>query len=190
MAAFLRIRIANIGLFFSLSRLRLVQSHDPGTQFTFTFEHLKGAVLALPETNRGCRIGCLNCGRPKPTGDQYQEQIGKSRCIHRFVLGSQLGPSPDYSDESLTGCLDNTPDLSSREDRLTTLTSFVQIDEFLPYIARRVTIAFGYNNAGRENETRLLETRAQSSNIRSALGASLQSFLALSVTGRHTQRRQ
>jgi len=68
------------------------------------------------------------------------------------------------------------------------MTSFVRIDEVLPYIARRVTIAFGYNNTWRENETRLLETRAPSNNIGSAVGASLQSFL--SVTRRHTQRRQ
>src|ERR1700730_1495131 len=104
MAAFLRIRIVNIGLFFSLSRLRLIQSHDPGTKSAFTFEHLKGTVLALPESNWGCRIGCLHCGHSKPTGDQHQEQIGKSGCIHRFVLRSQLGPAvPDYSDESPTG---------------------------------------------------------------------------------------
>ena len=70
------------------------------------------------------------------------------------------------------------------------MTSFVRIDEFLPYIARRVTIAFGYNSAWRENETRLFETRAPSSNIRSAVGASLQSLLTFPVTRRHTQRRQ
>jgi hypothetical protein len=135
MAAFLRIRIVNIGLFFSLSRLRVVQSHDSGTKFAFTFEHLKGTVLALPESNRGCRIGCLNCGRSKPTGDQHEEQIGKSRCIHRFVLGSQLGPSRSGLLRRVTGrllvsVLDNTPHLSSREDRLTNMTSFVRIDDF------------------------------------------------------------
>jgi hypothetical protein len=104
MAAFLWIRIINIGLFFSLSRLRLVQSHDPGTKLAFTFEHLKGTILALPESNRRCRIGCLNCGRSKPTGDQNQEQIRKWRCIHRFVHALSSGPAvADYSDESLTG---------------------------------------------------------------------------------------
>ena len=40
--------------------------------------------------------------------------------------------------------------MSSREDRLTNRTSFVRIDEFLLYIARRVTIAFGYSHAWRE----------------------------------------
>ena len=39
-ATFLRVRIENIGLFSSRSRLRLVQSHDPGTKLAFTFEHL------------------------------------------------------------------------------------------------------------------------------------------------------
>jgi hypothetical protein len=87
---------------------------------------------------------------------------------------------PEYSDESLTGCWFESRQYSrfivtrGSANR----TSFVRIDEFLPYIARRVAIAFGYSNARRENETRLLETRAPSSNIRSAVGASLQSFLA------------
>ena len=53
MVSFLGIGVVNIGLFFSLSRLRVVQSHDSGTKFAFTFEHLKGTVLALPESNRG-----------------------------------------------------------------------------------------------------------------------------------------
>jgi hypothetical protein len=35
------------------------------------------------------------------------------------------------------------------------MTSLVRIDAFLPYIARRVTIAFGYNNAWRENGTKV-----------------------------------
>jgi hypothetical protein len=39
MAAFLRIRIVNIGLFFSLSRLRLLQSHDPGTKSSCALRH-------------------------------------------------------------------------------------------------------------------------------------------------------
>jgi hypothetical protein len=86
MAALLWIGVVNIGLCFSLSRLRLAQSHDPGTKFAFTFEHLKGGVFPLPESNRRCRIGRVNCGRSKPTGDQQQKQIGKSGRIHRFVL--------------------------------------------------------------------------------------------------------
>src|SRR3984893_7908234 len=93
MAAFLRIRIVNIGLFFSLSRLRLVQTHDPGTKFAFTFKHLKGTVLALPESNRGCGIGCAHRGPSKPAGYQHQEKTGKSGGIHRFILRSQFGPS-------------------------------------------------------------------------------------------------
>jgi hypothetical protein len=35
------------------------------------------------------------------------------------------------------------------------MTSVVQIDEFLPYLVRRVTIAYGYNNAWRENEKKM-----------------------------------
>jgi hypothetical protein len=69
MAALLWIRVENIGLFFSLTRLRLAQSHDPGIKFTFAFEHLESGILALPQSNRGCRIGCVNCGRSKPAGD-------------------------------------------------------------------------------------------------------------------------
>src|SRR5258707_10398884 len=90
-AAFLWIRVINIGLFFSLSRLRLAQSNDPGAKFAFTLEHLKGGVLALPESNRRCGIGWLNCRRSKPAGDQNQEQIRKSGGIHKFVLLTQLG---------------------------------------------------------------------------------------------------
>src|SRR5258706_10148558 len=105
MVSFLGIGVVNIGLFFSLSRLRLAQSHDPGTKFASTFEHLKGGVLALPESNRGCRIGRMNFGRSKPGGDQHHEQIGKSGGNHRFLPTLQFGPSSsDYSDESLAGC--------------------------------------------------------------------------------------
>jgi hypothetical protein len=35
------------------------------------------------------------------------------------------------------------------------MRSFVRIDEFLPYIAGRVTTAYGYNNAWRENEKKM-----------------------------------
>jgi hypothetical protein len=135
MVTFLWIRIVNIGLLFSVSRLRLAQSHDPGTQFAFTFEHLKGRVFALPEANRGCRIGCMNCDRSKPAGDQHQAQIGKSGGIHRFVPRSQIGRAvPDYSDESLAGCRFQSrasSNLRSREDRITNVTSLVPIDQFL-----------------------------------------------------------
>ena len=86
--------------------------------------------------------------------------------------------------------LEGAPFCRRKRIDLTNIMKLAPLYSLLPYFARRVTIAFGYNNAWRENETRLLETRAQSSNIRSAVGASLQSFLALSVTGRHTQRRQ
>src|SRR5260221_12167 len=37
-----------------------------------------------------------------------------------------------------------TPDLSSRDNRQANLKSLVRSNEFLPYIAQRVTVAFGY----------------------------------------------
>src|SRR4029077_4954647 len=135
-AAFLWIRVINIGLFFSLSRLRLAQRNDPGAKFAFTLEQLKGGVLALPESNRGCRIGCLNCRRSKPASDQNQEQIRKSEGVHKFVLGTQLGRAvPDYSDGSLTSAgfnLEHSANLPARKDWLTDVTNLVRIDEFLP----------------------------------------------------------
>jgi hypothetical protein len=82
MAAFRWIRIVNIGFLFPFAGLRLAQSHDLGTQFAITFEHLKGGVFTLPESNRGLSIGCMNCGRSKPGSYQRQDQIPKSRGFH------------------------------------------------------------------------------------------------------------
>src|SRR5258708_14626924 len=168
-AAFLWIRVINIGLFFSLSRLRLAQSNDPGAKFAFTLEHLKGGVLALPESNRGCRIGCLNCRPSKPASDQNQEQIRKSEAVHKFVLDTQLGRAvPGYSDGS-DQCwfhLEHSANLPARKDWLADVTNLVRIDEFLPYIARRVTIAFGYNRLSQRKEPGFSATRPPENNIR------------------------
>src|SRR5258708_1869528 len=122
-AAFLWIRVINIGLFFSLSRLRLAQSNDPGAKFAFTLEHLKGSVLALQESNPGCGIGCMNCRRSKAAHEQHQEQIKKSAGIHQFVLRTQVGRTvPDCSDESVTSAgfnLEHAANLPARKDWLT-----------------------------------------------------------------------
>lgn len=52
MAAFRWIRILNICFLFPFAGLRLAQSHDLGAQLAITFEHLKGGVFTLPESNR------------------------------------------------------------------------------------------------------------------------------------------
>ena len=70
MVAFLWIRIVNIGLFFSLSRLGLTQSDDPRTQFAFSFEHLEGGITAFPEPNGGSSIGSMDCSCSEPAVDR------------------------------------------------------------------------------------------------------------------------
>jgi hypothetical protein len=93
MATFLWVRIVKIGLCFSFSRLRLTQSHDPSTQFTFSFEHLKGGVTPFPEPNRRFRIGCMNCSYSDPPVDRQQEQRGKLGDLH-WVLFTSSSDEP------------------------------------------------------------------------------------------------
>jgi hypothetical protein len=60
-----------------------------------------------------------------------------------------LGEAPDYSDKSLISCsltVAHAPAVPAR-DELLNMISLVRIDHVLPYIARRVTSAFGYNRA-------------------------------------------
>jgi hypothetical protein len=88
--AFPWIRIVDIGFLSPVSCRRLAQSHNPGTESAFTFEHLKCGIRTLPESNRGCSMCCRNCHRSKPGGDQPQEQTLKSESVHMFCYTLNL----------------------------------------------------------------------------------------------------
>src|SRR6202040_1927540 len=88
MASFCRLRIMNIGLLFAFIGLRIAQGHDPGAELAITFEHLKGGVFTLPESNGRCIVRCLNSSRSETAGDQCPEQKVKSPGFHINVSRS------------------------------------------------------------------------------------------------------
>jgi len=70
------------------------------------------------------------------------------------------------------------------------MASLVRIDEFLPYIARRVTIAFGYSHAWRENETDFGRHEHRQALFVQRCERRCKVLLRSLVKRRHTQRRQ
>ena len=96
MVAFRWIRIVNIGFLFPFTGLRLAQRHDPGAEFAAALEHLKCGVFTLPEPDRGCSVGRLNCRHSQAGSEPRREkQILKSPGSHMFCqVGQALRITP------------------------------------------------------------------------------------------------